>query len=132
MAKRRVPEVAVELLALLRHDVVLEQREREGRHLDGHVALHEEALDELGLADGRVAEEDDLERVARVVVLAVDDAGDNDGLDGGGHLVWGYRLFSFLSRKGQTGGPVTSYNAVARAMCFVKSETRYVAMGENR
>ena len=58
----RVPEIDLDFLSVNRR-IVSEERERVGRELPALVVVQQEALDELRLAAGRVAQQDDLERV---------------------------------------------------------------------
>eukprot|EP00964_Phaeocystis_antarctica_P020059 scaffold11075_cov53-Phaeocystis_antarctica.AAC.2 len=58
----RVPEIDLDFLSIHRR-VVSEERERVGRELPALVVVQQEALDELRLAAGRVAQQYDLECV---------------------------------------------------------------------
>ena len=58
----RVPEIDLDFLSVNRR-IVSEERERVGRELPALVVVQQEALDELRLAAGRVAQQDDLECV---------------------------------------------------------------------
>ena len=58
----RVPEIDLDFLSVNRR-IVSEERERVGRELPALVVVQQEALDELRLAAGRVAQQDNLECV---------------------------------------------------------------------